>query len=89
MRRRKLTLPPETASLDDRFQSVRRPARALETRAPASLPTGFNLDPGKDQQREMQIRVVGTGQVASAAVAGDALTVIMWIPPQPDRAGCP
>ncbi len=37
----------------------------------------------------MQIRVVGTGQVASAAVAGDALTVIMWIPPQPDRASRP
>jgi TPR repeat protein len=64
-------------------------APAPEIREREKLPVGFNLDPGKDEQREMQIRVAGTGQMESAAVSGDAFTVIVWIPPQPKRVGQP
>ena len=56
--------------------------RAPEIPAAPKLPVGFNLDPGKDEQREMQIRVAGTGQVASAAMATGTFEVIFWIPPQ-------
>lgn len=54
-------------------------------RAAEKLSVGFNLDSGKDEQREMQIRSAGTGQAASAAMAADAFEVIFWIPPQPKR----
>ena len=60
-------------------------ARAPEVRASEKLPVGFNLDPGKDEQREMQIRVAGTAQAASASMAADAFQVIFWIPPQKSR----
>jgi TPR repeat protein len=61
--------------------------REFLARAPAipeqqKLPVGFNLDPGKDEQREMQIRVAGTGQMESAMMSADAFTIIVWIPPQ-------
>ena len=62
-------------------------ARAPEMRAPPKLPTGFNLDPGKDEQREIQIRVAGTGQMASAAMAADAFQVILWFPPPQQGQG--
>lgn len=64
-------------------------APAPEVRAREKLPAGFNLDPGKDEQREMQIRVAGTAQAASAAMAADAYQVIFWIPPQPNKANRP
>jgi TPR repeat protein len=57
-------------------------ARAPEIRAPEKLPVGFNLDPGKDEQREIQIRVAGTAQAASASMSADAFQIIFWIPPQ-------
>ncbi len=57
-------------------------ARVPEIREREKLPVGCNLDPGKDEQREMQIRVAGTGQMASAAMAAHAFTIIVWIPPQ-------
>ncbi len=64
-------------------------ARAPETREREKLPVGFNLDPGKDEQREMQVRVASTGQAASASMAADAFQVIFWIPPQPKRGNQP
>ena len=68
--------------------------REFFARAPAiperqKLPVGFNLDPGKDEQREIQIRVAGTAQAASAAMAADAYQIIFWIPPQPKRGSQP
>jgi TPR repeat protein len=51
------------------------------------LPVGFNLDAGKDEQREIQIRSAGTGVAASNAQSADAWDVIFWIPPQPKRIG--
>lgn len=64
-------------------------ARAPETREWQKLPVGFNLDPGKDEQREIQIRVAGTGQAESASMAADAFEVTFWIPPQPKRGSPP
>lgn len=64
-------------------------ARAPEIREAPKLPVGFNLDSGKDEQRETQIRVAGTGQAASAAQAADAFEVIFWIPPQQRRGSQP
>jgi len=64
-------------------------ARPPEIRAAPQFPVGFNLDPGKDEQREMQIRVAGTAQAASAAMAADSFEVIFWIPPQPSRGSQP
>jgi len=63
--------------------------RAPGVRAAPKLPVGFNLDPGKDEQREMQIRVAGTAQASSAAMAADAFEVIFWIPPQQNRGSQP
>ena len=64
-------------------------ARPPEIRAAPQFPVGFNLDPGKDEQREMQIRVAGTAQASSAAMAADSFEVIFWIPPQPSRGSQP
>jgi TPR repeat protein len=64
-------------------------ARGPEIRAAEKLPVGFNLDPGKDEQRERRIRVAGTAQAASASMAADAFEVIFWIPPRTKRAGQP
>jgi TPR repeat protein len=64
-------------------------APAPAVREQVKLPVGFNFDPGKDEQREMQIRVAGTGQMASATNSADAFTVIVWIPPQPNKANRP
>lgn len=49
--------------------------RAPEIREWQKLPVGFNLDPGKDEQREIQIRVAGTAQAASASMAADAYQI--------------
>ena len=57
-------------------------AHAPAIREREKLPVGFNLDPGRDEQREIQIRVANAGQAASAAIAADAFQVIFWIPPQ-------
>ena len=57
-------------------------ARAPAIREAQKLPVGFNLDPGKDEQRELQIRVAGTTQFESATMAADAFQIILWIPPQ-------
>lgn len=64
-------------------------ARQPEIRSAPKLPAGFNLDPGRDEQREMQIRVASTGVVAAAAMAADAYQVILWFPPPPRRANQP
>ncbi len=64
-------------------------AQAPGIREAPRLPLGFNLDPGKDEQREMQIRAAGTGQAASAAMAADAFEVIFWIPPTQKRGSQP
>ena len=64
-------------------------AQAPGIRAAEKLPVGFNLDAGKDEQREMQIRAAGTGQAASAAMAADAFEVIFWIPPPQKRGSQP
>lgn len=45
-------------------------------------PAGYDLDPGKDERREMQLRVMGTARAAANAVSADAFTVILWIPPR-------
>jgi hypothetical protein len=64
-------------------------ARAPEIPAAQKPPLGFNLDPGKDEQREIQIRVAGNAQAASASMSADAYQIIFWIPPQPKRGSQP
>jgi hypothetical protein len=58
-------------------------AQVPPMREAPKLPVGFNLDAGKDEQREIQIRSAGTGVAASNAQAADAWEVIFWIPPKP------
>ncbi len=48
-------------------------------------PTGFNLDPGNDEQRERQIRVVGTGMALAAAVPADEQIVLIYIPRKTEK----
>ena len=44
-------------------------------------PTGLVLDPGKDEQRAIRLRISGVAQAQAAMVAGDAFEVIFWVPP--------
>jgi TPR repeat protein len=64
-------------------------ARGPEFRERPKWPVGFDLDPGKDDQREIQIRVANSGSVESAAMAADAFQIILWIPPQPKGGSQP
>ncbi len=53
-------------------------AAAAPRPAPPKWPAGFNVDPGEDPQRTMQIRIAGTAQAQAAGVDMDMFNVIYW-----------
>jgi TPR repeat protein len=43
-------------------------------------PTGFNLDPGADQQRAIRLRIAGVAQAQAATMDPEIFNVIQWWP---------